>query len=196
MQRRAKTVSAAKSFSKSGNFMSRLAKKSIAVGKADVSVASGVLTVKGSKGTLTKRVHPSIDIVIDAAGVSIAPKDRSRLSKMLIGTFASHVKNMVAGVENRYMKKLILEGVGYKVEVKGKDIVLTVGFSHTVSLKIPEDITAIVEKNVIKLEGADKEIVGQFAADIRRIKPPEPYLGKGIRYDGEVIRRKQGKKAV
>ena len=92
--------------------MSRLAKKSIAIGKADVSVTSGVLTVKGSKGTLTKRVHPSIDIVVDAAGVSITPKDRSRLSKMLIGTFASHVKNMVAGVENRYMKKLILEGVG------------------------------------------------------------------------------------
>lgn len=161
-----------------------------------MSVISGVLTVKGSKGTLTKRVHPSIDIVVDAAGVSITPKDRSRLSKMLIGTFASHVKNMVAGVENRYMKKLILEGVGYKVEAKGKDIVLTVGFSHTVSLKIPEEITATVEKNIIKLEGADKEIVGQFAADIRRIKPPEPYLGKGIRYDGEIIRRKQGKKAV
>lgn len=176
--------------------MSRLAKKSIEVGKADVSVASGMLTVKGSKGTLTKRVHPSIDISIDATGVSITTKDRSRLGKMLIGTFASHVKNMVAGVENRYTKKLILEGVGYRVEVKGSDVVLTVGFSHTVSLKIPEDISATVEKNIIKLESASKESVGQFAADIRRIKPPEPYLGKGIRYDGEIIRRKQGKKAV
>ncbi len=196
MQRREKTVSAAKSFSKFGNPMSRLAKKSIAVGKADVSVNSGVLTVKGSKGTLTKRVHPSIDITVDATGVSITPKDRSRLSKVLTGTFASHVRNMVAGVENRYMKKLILEGVGYKVEAKGKDIVLTVGFSHTVALKIPEDISATVEKNIIKLESLNKESVGQFAADIRRVKPPEPYLGKGIRYDGEIIRRKQGKKAV
>ena len=115
---------------------------------------------------------------------------------MLIGTFASHVKNMVQGVENRYTRKLILEGVGYRVEVKGSDVVLTVGFSHTVALKIPEDVTATVEKNIIKIEGANKESVGQFAADIRRIKPPEPYLGKGIRYDEEVIRRKQGKKAV
>ncbi len=176
--------------------MSRLAKKTIEVGKATVSVAGGVLTVKGSKGTLTKRVHPSVDIAVDGSGVMITAKDRSRLGKVLLGTFASHVKNMVAGVETLYMKKLILEGVGYRVEVKGKDVVLTVGFSHTVALKIPEDVTASVEKNIIKLESLNKESVGQFAADIRRIKPPEPYLGKGIRYDGEVIRRKQGKKAV
>lgn len=196
MWRRVKTVSVAKSCSKFGNRMSRLAKKTIEVGKATVSVAGGVLTVKGSKGTLTKRVHPSVDIAVDGSGVMITAKDRSRLGKVLLGTFASHVKNMVAGVETLYMKKLILEGVGYRVEVKGKDVVLTVGFSHTVALKIPEDVTASVEKNIIKLESLNKESVGQFAADIRRIKPPEPYLGKGIRYDGEVIRRKQGKKAV
>ena len=176
--------------------MSRLAKKPIAIGKTDVSVAGGTLTVKGTKGTLTKRVHPSVDIMIDAAGVSVTPKDRSRLAKALTGTFASHVKNMVQGVETPYMKKLILDGVGYKMEVKGKDVVLTVGFSHTVPLAIPEDVTAKVEKNVMTLESVNKESVGQFAANIRRVKPPEPYLGKGIRYDGEVIRRKQGKKAV
>ncbi len=176
--------------------MSRLAKKPIAVGKAAVSVAGGMLTVKGSKGTLTKRVHPSIEITVEPTGVSVTPKDRSRLAKELTGTFASHVKNMIAGVETPYMKKLILEGVGYKMEVKGKDVVLTVGFSHTVPLAIPEDITATVEKNIIKLESANKESVGQFAANIRRIKPPEPYLGKGIRYEGEIVRRKQGKKAV
>ncbi len=176
--------------------MSRLAKKPTAAGKTEVSVAQGVLTVKGSKGTLTKRVHPSIDISIDAGQVTVAPKDRSRLAKALTGTFASHVKNMVQGVETPFMKKLILEGVGYRVEIKGKDVVLTVGFSHTVPLTIPEDITATVEKNSIKLESINKESLGQFAANIRRVKPPEPYLGKGIRYDGEVIRRKQGKKAV
>ena len=169
--------------------MSRLAKKPIAIGKTDVSVAGGTLTVKGTKGTLTKRVHPSVDIMIDAAGVSVTPKDRSRLAKALTGTFASHVKNMVQGVETPYMKKLILDGVGYKMEVKGKDVVLTVGFSHTVPLAIPEDVTAKVEKNVMTLESVNKESVGQFAANIRRVKPPEPYLGKGIRYDGEVIRR-------
>jgi large subunit ribosomal protein L6 len=176
--------------------MSRLAKKPIAVGKADVSVSGGVLTVKGAKGTLTKRVHPSIDIAIEGGNVSITSKDRSRLAKALTGTYASHVKNMVQGVETPYMKKLIMEGVGYKMEVKGKDVVLTVGFSHTVPLAIPEDVTATVEKNVMKLESVNKESVGQFAANVRRIKPPEPYLGKGIRYEGEVIRRKQGKKAV
>ncbi|MFZ1074846.1 MAG: 50S ribosomal protein L6 [Minisyncoccia bacterium] len=176
--------------------MSRLAKKPISVGKTNVSVASGVLTVKGAKGTLTKRVHPSIGIAVEPTGVLVTPKDNSRLAKALTGTFASHVKNMVQGVETPYLTKLILEGVGFKVEVKGKDIVLTVGFSHTVPLAIPEGITATVEKNVIKLESIDKESLGQFAANIRRVKPPEPYLGKGIRYDGEVIRRKQGKKSV
>ncbi|MFZ3044004.1 MAG: 50S ribosomal protein L6 [Minisyncoccia bacterium] len=176
--------------------MSRLAKKPIAVGKTAVSVAGGVLSVKGAKGTLTKRVHPSVDIAIGNEGVMVTPKDRSRLAKALTGTYASHVKNMVAGVETPYMKKLILDGVGYKMEVKGKDVVLTVGFSHTVSLPIPEGLTATTEKNTMKIEGIDKETVGQFAANIRRVKPPEPYLGKGIRYDGEVIRRKQGKKAV
>ncbi|MHB8660485.1 MAG: 50S ribosomal protein L6 [Minisyncoccota bacterium] len=176
--------------------MSRLAKKPIAAGKATVSVAGGVLTVKGSKGTLTKRVHPSIEIKVEPAGVLITPKDRSRLAKELTGTFASHVKNMITGVETLFMKKLVLEGVGYRMEVKGKDVVLTVGFSHTVPIAIPQDVTATVEKNVMKLESANKESVGQFAANIRRIKPPEPYLGKGIRYDDEVIRRKQGKKAL
>ncbi len=176
--------------------MSRLAKKPIAVGKTDVSVAHGTLTVKGSKATLTKHVHPSVDIVVDASGVMITPKNSSRLAKSLTGTFASHVKNMVQGVETPYTKKLILDGVGYKMEIKGKDVVLTVGFSHTVPLSIPEDVTAKVEKNVMTLESANKESVGQFAANIRRVKPPEPYLGKGIHYEGEIIRRKQGKKAV
>lgn len=176
--------------------MSRLAKKPITTGKTAVTVADGVLTVKGAKGALTKRVHPSVAITVAPEGVSIAPKDHSRLAKALTGTFASHVKNMIAGVETPYLKKLILEGVGYRMEVKGGDVVLTVGFSHTVPLKIPADVTATIEKNTIKLESINKESVGQFAADIRRIKPPEPYLGKGFRYDGETILRKQGKRAV
>lgn len=176
--------------------MSRLAKKPTAIGKTDVSVAHGVLTVKGSKGTLTKRVHPAVGITVDAGAVTVVPNNNSRLAKALTGTFVSHIRNMVQGVEVPFVRKLILEGVGYRVEVKGKEVVLTVGFSHTVPLVIPEDVTATVEKNVIKLESINKESVGQFAADIRRVKPPEPYLGKGIRYEGEVILRKQGKKAV
>ena len=176
--------------------MSSLAKKPIVIGETSVSVASGVLSVKGTKGTLTKRVHPSVDIVVGETGVSVTPKDRSRLAKALSGTFASHLKNMVHGVETPYMKKLILEGVGYRVELKGKDLILTVGFSHTVPITIPDDVTATVEKNNITLTSSNKESVGQFAANIRRVKPPEPYLGKGIRYDDEVVRRKQGKKVV
>lgn len=176
--------------------MSRLAIKPIAPGKAEVSVAGGTLSVKGAKGTLTKRVHPLVMIEVAPEGVKVSPKDSSRLAKALTGTFASHLKNMVAGVAAPYVKKLILEGVGYKYEVRGSDIVLNVGFSHPVTLPIPEDVTVKAEKNVMTLESINKESLGQFAANVRAIKPPEPYLGKGIRYEGEVIRRKQGKKAV
>ena len=176
--------------------MSRLAKKPIAPGKTTVTVEGGNLTVKGSKATLTKRVHPAVKISVEAEGVMVTPKDSSKLSRALTGTFASHLKNMVQAVEQPFAKKLILEGVGYRMELKGKDLVLTVGFSHPVMLAIPEDVTAVLEKNALTLSSPNKESVGQFAANVRRIKPPEPYLGKGIRYDGEVIRRKQGKKAV
>jgi len=176
--------------------MSRLAKKPIAIGKAEVTVAGGMLTVKGPKWTLTKRVHPLVGITVGKDGVMIAAKDTSRLAKALTGTFASHVKNMIKGVETPYIKKLVLDGVGYKMEVRGKDVVLAVGFSHPVTITIPEDVSVKVEKNIMTLESANKESVGQFAANVRRIKPPEPYLGKGFHYEGEVIRRKQGKKAV
>jgi large subunit ribosomal protein L6 len=176
--------------------MSRLAKRPIAPGTASVTVEGETLTVKGSKETLSRRVHPSITITVGSEGVMVAPKDKSRLARALTGTFAAHVKNMVAGVTTPYVKRLILEGVGYRMEVKGKDLVLTVGFSHPVTLTIPENIAAKIERNVLTLESADKDTLGQFAANVRAVKPPEPYLGKGIRYDGEVIRRKQGKKAA
>jgi len=176
--------------------MSRLAKKPIVPGKAEVSFSGDTLTVKGSKATLTKRVHPSIAIAIAPEGVSISAKNNSRLARALTGTYASHLRNMVQGVETPYKKVLVLEGVGYRVEVKGKDLQFLVGFSHPVKLAVPADVAAIAEKNLITLESPNKESVGQFAAIVRAVKPPEPYLGKGIRYQNEVIRRKQGKKAV
>jgi large subunit ribosomal protein L6 len=176
--------------------MSRLAKKPISVSKSTVTMAGDTLTVKGAKATLTKKVHPAVSIEVTNEGVVITPKNASKLAKALTGTFAAHVRSMVAGVETPWKRGLILEGVGYRVEVKGKEIVFTVGFSHQVKLAIPEGLTATAEKNVITVEGPDKELVGQFAANIRGVKPPEPYLGKGIRYSDEVIRRKQGKKAV
>ncbi len=177
--------------------MSRLAKKPIAVpAKVEVSASGNSVSVKGTKGTLTRPVHPSISITVGAEGVQIAAKNDTKLAKALTGTFAAHVRSMMTGVETPFKKVLVLEGVGYRVEVKGKEIVFTVGFSHPVKLALPEGIAATAEKNVITIEGIDKDVVGQFAANIRAVKPPEPYLGKGIRYQNEVIRRKQGKKAV
>lgn len=177
--------------------MSRLAKKPISIpSKVEVTSTEGVLTVKGSKATLTRSVHSAVTIEVTPEGVLVRPKNTSPLSRALTGTFAAHVKTMIKGVEEPFKKNLILTGVGYKVELKGKDLVFSVGFSHQVTLPVPEGLTAAVVKNTISIEGADKQAVGQFAAEIRAVKPPEPYLGKGIAYEGEVIRRKQGKKAV
>lgn len=177
--------------------MSRLAKKPIPVpSKVSVSVADGSVTVKGSKETLTRKLHSFVIVEVGNEGVTIAPKNNTRLARALTGTFASHIKAMITGVETPFKKTLILNGVGYKVELKGKELVFSVGFSHPVHLTIPEGITSTVNKNVITVEGANKEQVGQFSAEIRAVKPPEPYLGKGIKYDDEVILRKQGKKAV
>lgn len=176
--------------------MSRLARKPIQPGKTTVTVDGGTLTVKGTKGTLTKPMHRSVTISVNPEGVMVERADRSRMSKALVGTYAAHLKNMIHGVETPFERKLIIEGVGYRAEMKGKELVLQVGFSHPVSLAIPEGLTVAVEKNVISVSGIDKDVVGQFSANVRRVKPPEPYLGKGIRYENEVVRRKQGKKAA
>lgn len=152
--------------------------------------------MKGAKDTLTRAIHSSVSIVVGPEGVEIKPNNNTRLATALTGTFAAHVKAMIMGVETPFKKTLQLNGVGYKVELKGKELVFAVGFSHPVVLTVPEGLTATVTKNVIVIEGADKQRVGQFAAEVRGIKPPEPYLGKGIKYDDEVILRKQGKKAV
>lgn len=152
--------------------------------------------VKGSKATLSRPIHQAVSIEVTPDGVVIAPKDDSKLARALTGTFAAHTVAMIAGVETPFKKVLQLNGVGYKVELKGSDLVFAVGFSHPVTLPVPADLTVTVAKNVITVEGSDKQAVGQFAAEIRAVKPPEPYLGKGIKYENEVIRRKQGKKAV
>lgn len=176
---------------------SRLAKKPIPVpSKVQVTADNGMLTVKGSKETLTKTYHSSITIDVTPEGIVIAPKNSSRLAHALTGTFAAHLKAMMQGVETPFKKNLVLTGVGYRVELRGKDLVFNVGFSHPVTMTVPDGLTATVTKNVISIEGADKQRVGQFAAEIRDVKRPEPYLGKGIAYEGEQIRRKQGKKAA
>lgn len=177
--------------------MSRLAKKPIPVpAKVSVESTDGMLTVKGAKETLSRSIHPSIAIDVTAEGVMVTPKNTTKLARALTGTFAAHIRAMVSGVETPWKKVLLLKGVGYKVELKGNELVFNVGFSHQVTLSVPEGLTATAEKNVITITGADKQRVGQFAAEVRKVKPPEPYLGKGIAYENEVIRRKQGKKAV
>lgn len=177
--------------------MSRLGKKPVAIPQGtDVKVENGSLIVKGPQGELSKPVHSQVEISVADGNVTIAPKNNSRLARSLWGTFASHVRNMVTGVNEPYKKVLVLEGVGYRVELSGKTLKLTVGYSHPVEMEVPEGITVEVQKNTITISGADKERVGQFAAEVRAKKKPEPYKGKGLRYSDEVIRRKQGKKAV
>ena len=177
--------------------MSRIGKQEILI-PAGIKVTQngGVITVVGPKGTLTKNFRDDITITITDKNVALNVKRNDKFSKSLWGTYASHIKNMIEGVEKPYQKKLILEGVGFKSEVKGKELHFALGFSHPVVVSVPEGITATAEKNNITITGIDKELVGNFTASIRALKKPEPYKGKGMRYENEVIRRKQGKKTV
>ena len=177
--------------------MSRIAKKPIQIPpKTEATYSGGVMTVKGPLGTLTKLFKPHINVTIGAEGIALVPSNKSLQALALWGTYASHIKNMIAGVNKAYEKKLVVEGIGYKADVKGKDLVMALGFSHPVSIPIPSDLKVTVEKTTITVSGIDCEKVGQFAAEVRAKKKPEPYLGKGIHYSDEVIRRKQGKKAA
>lgn len=179
--------------------MSRLAKKPIAIPeKTEVSFSAGVLTVKGPLGSLTKQIRPLVTVSVDQAAktVSLATVNDSIAARALVGTYVSHLKNMLAGVHKPYEKKLVVEGIGYKADVKGTTLAMALGFSHPVDMPIPQGLTVKSEKNTLTITGIDVEKVGQFAADIRSKKKPEPYLGKGIHYIDEVVRRKQGKKAA
>ena len=162
----------------------------------DVSVLSGELIVTAKGGSLKRPIHPAVSIAVENGEVVVTPVERSRLAKALWGTHAAHVRNMVAGVNTPFVKKLQVEGIGYKAELAGKQLKLSVGFSHPVLVSVPEGVTVHVEKNIITVTGADKDVVGEFSASVRSIKKPEPYKGKGIRYEGEVVRQKQGKKAA
>ncbi len=177
--------------------MSRIGKQEILIPVGvKVSQNGPTVTIVGPKGTLTKIFRDDITITIGDKVITLNIKRNDKFSKSLWGTYASHIKNMIAGVQTPYSKKLILEGVGYKSEVKGKEFHFALGFSHPVIVKIPDTITATADKNNIVISGIDKELVGSFTAAIRALKKPEPYKGKGMRYDNEVIRRKQGKKTV
>lgn len=178
--------------------MSRIGKQIITIPTGtEVKLSGANLSVKGPKGTLSRDFPGDITINIEGNTIKLNPnKNGNRDLNALWGTYASHVKNMVIGVNEGYTKKLILEGVGYKSEVSGQNINLALGFSHPVKVTIPEGLTVTADKNNITITGIDKELVGQFSASLRAMKKPEPYKGKGFRYFDEVIRRKQGKKAA
>ena len=177
--------------------MSRIGKLAIAIpAGTDVSLSSDAITVKGKGGTLTRRTHPAVKVSVADGNASVEPANNTRLAKALWGTYAAHVRNMIAGVNTPFQKKLQIEGIGFKAELQGKNLKMALGFSHPVIVAIPEGLTAVIEKNIVTISGADKDAVGQFAASVRSLKKPEPYKGKGIRYEGEVVRQKQGKKAA
>lgn len=175
------------------------------VGKQPVVLPSGVevtikdmkIEVKGPKGSLSRELHSLVKVSQEDGKIVVAPVDDSLKARGLWGLFRSLIANMVDGVSKGYSKVLEINGVGYRAETAGKDLKLTLGFSHPVEFALPEGISASVEKNtVITLSGIDKELLGQTAATIRAFRPPEPYKGKGIKYADETIRRKVGKAGV
>ena len=177
--------------------MSRLGKQPITLpAGVEATFVDGVLTIKKGNNILTREMKDDVEVKVDGTTITLAPQAGSELAAALWGTYAAHVRNMIAGVTEGFKKILEIEGVGYRAELKGNKLVLLMGYSHPVEMEVPTGITVVVEKGVVTISGIDKEAVGQFAANVRKVKEPEPYKGKGIRYQGEYIIRKQGKKAV
>ncbi|MCK5162246.1 MAG: 50S ribosomal protein L6 [Desulfobacula sp.] len=177
--------------------MSRIGKKPVQLpDKVQFALNGNVISIKGPKGNLERELHPAIKIDINDSVVTVSTDTSNKKKVALQGLFRSLISNMVTGVTNGYEKKLVLSGIGYRAEVKGKSLILNVGYSNPVDFQIPDGIQANVEKNTqITLSGIDKELLGQTAANIRDLRPPEPYKGKGIMYAGERIIRKAGKTA-
>ena len=176
--------------------MSRIGKKPVAIpANVTVDVAAGnVVTVKGPKGTLTQAMHPDMIIKIEGNVLTVERPDEEHLHKSLHGLTRTLINNMVEGVEKGYSKELDVNGVGYRVEKKGNQLVMRLGFSHEVIMEETNGVTVEVPNpNKIIVHGIDKQAGGQFAAEVRGKRPPEPYKGKGIKYVDEVIRRKVGK---
>jgi len=177
--------------------MSRLGKIPVTIPSGvEVTFTDGVLTVKGQKGTLTLLMREDVELKIEGAEITLTPANKTKAAAALWGTYASITRNLITGVTEGFSRILEIEGVGYRAEAQGQKLTLNVGFSHPVLMDVPEGMTTTVEKNIITVSGIDKHAVGQFAANIRKVKPPEPYKGKGIRFQGEHVIRKQGKKAV
>ena len=175
--------------------MSRVGKQPVPIpDKTKLSYENRVITVQGEKGKLTRSIHPALDLKIEDGVLNVVPLEDKRTSRALQGMTRSLVANMIIGVNKGFERTLIINGIGYRAEMKGNTIVLNVGYSNPVEFNLPEGVAASIDRNtVIKLTGIDKEKLGLAAAAIRKIRPPEPYKGKGIKYAEEHIRRKAGK---
>lgn len=176
--------------------MSHVAGKEIKIPeKVEVEIKNGALIVSGPLGVAKRNIDASVGIKIVDRVATINLKDAAA-NQSLGGTFTSHLSNMIKGVTAGFEKKLIIEGIGFKAQLDGQSLSLIIGLSHPVKLVIPDGLKVKVEKNLITINGYDKEEIGQFSADVRAVKKPEPYKGVGIRYEKEIIRRKSGKKAA
>jgi large subunit ribosomal protein L6 len=176
--------------------MSRIGKKPVPVGTAKVTITDRHVKVEGKQGKLERTLNPLVTVALgaDKKDVIVTRADDSRASRAQHGTARALIANMIEGVTNGYKKTLEIQGVGYKAEAKGKNLVLSVGYANQVTLSVPMGVEMKVEGvNKIHLSGPDKQAVGQFASDIRSVRKPEPYKGKGIRYEGEAVKTKPGK---
>ena len=175
--------------------MSRVGKKPIPLpGKTKITYKDRVITVQGEKGTLTRTIHPAIDLEVETDTIMVTMEQETRENRALQGLTRSLVANMVIGVNTGFKRVLEINGIGYRASISGSTIVFNLGFSHPVNFELPNGIAAEIDKNnTVTLSGINKELLGQTAASIRSLRPPEPYKGKGIKYAEEYIQRKAGK---
>jgi large subunit ribosomal protein L6 len=176
--------------------MSRIGKKPVPIaGGVKVAVQDRLIRMEGPKGKLEIRVHPTITVQMDDAKkeLVVTRPDDERHTKALHGLTRALLANMVVGVSQGYRKSLDVQGVGYKAELRGKNLVLSVGYANQITMPVPAGLAVQVEGNKIHVSGPDKQLVGQYAAEVRKVRKPEPYKGKGIRYEGEVVKIKAGK---
>ena len=177
--------------------MSRIGRRPVAIPSGvTVRCEGGRISVKGPKGALEGPLPGSVEVQVTDGQVKITRSGEDGPTRALHGLTRAALANMITGVTKGFVRELEIQGVGYRAEVKGKKLVMALGFSHPVEMAIPEGLSVSVQENRIKVEGSDRERVGQFASDVREVRPPEPYKGKGIRYVGERVRRKVGKAAV
>lgn len=177
--------------------MSRIGKKPVIIpAGVEVEVGGGKVKIKGGKGELARDFGWHVSIKKDEGALQVSPADGSKEARAMWGTARMLLANMIEGVTNGFSKQLQIEGIGYRAALEGSGLSLSMGFTHPVFIAAPDGIVFKIEKNIITVSGCDKELIGRVAAQIRRVRPPEPYKGKGIRYVGEKVRRKAGKKAT